>query len=177
MEPNFKLVLDEMKSLRNDVNDQIKGIRGDVNSLQISLLDCISAVEHKLTDQFGNMEHAAKVFDDWKLRIDATIDDIGTEMGAMRKTFHRVVLDGDPATSAGIFNRAGAAAASSPAGNPAVNPSGHRVELHHRESGIQTPLPVKGTQTCPSAQPLPRPASHPSLFTINPHPLEHGAGK
>ena len=30
MEPNFKLVLDELKSLCLDMNDQIKGVCGDV---------------------------------------------------------------------------------------------------------------------------------------------------
>ena len=64
MEPNFKLVLDELKFLRNDINDQIKGVRGDVNGLQISLSDHITVVEQKLAVRFGDMEHADKVFDD-----------------------------------------------------------------------------------------------------------------
>jgi hypothetical protein len=88
MEPNFKLMLDEMKSLRSDVNDQIKGIHNDVNGLQISLSDRITSVEQKLTNRLINMDNAAKVFADWRPRIDATIDDIRLEMGAMRKTFH-----------------------------------------------------------------------------------------
>jgi hypothetical protein len=130
-------------------------VRNDVNGLQISLTDRITAVEAKLADRFVEMDHATKVFDDWKLRIKATIDDICLEMGAMRKTFQRVVLDGDPATSAGVFHRVGATTASSPAGNPVVGPIGHRVEHNHRESGIQSPLPVKGTLPSSSIHPLP----------------------
>ena len=45
-------------------------------------------MEQKLADRFVDVENTAKVFDDWKPRIDATIDDILMEMGAMRKTFH-----------------------------------------------------------------------------------------
>jgi len=88
MEPNFKLVLDELKSLRSDMNDQIKSVHGDISGLQVSLSDRITAVEQKLADRFVDMENAAKVFDYWKPRIDATIDDIRMEMGAMCKTFH-----------------------------------------------------------------------------------------
>lgn len=92
--------------------------------------------------------------------------------GAMRKTFHRVVLDGDLAISAGVFNHVGVTTTSSPAGNPVVGPNGHRVKHHHREFGIQTPLLVKGMILSPSAQPLPRPASHPSLNSMNLHQFD-----
>jgi hypothetical protein len=177
MEPNFKLMLDEMKSLRSDVNDQIKGIHNDVNGLQISLSDRITSVEQKLTNRLINMDNAAKVFADWRPRIDATIDDIRLEMGAMRKTFHRVVLDGDPVTSAGVFNRVGATAAPSPVGNPVVGPNGHRVEHQHWESGIQNPLLVKGTQPSSSVHPFPHPALPPNLFTFNQLSLDHRDGK
>ena len=80
-------------------------------------------------------------------------------------------------TSVGVFNRVGATAASSPAGNPVVGPNGHRVEHHHRESGIQTPLPVKGTLPSSSAQPLPCLAPHPLLTSLNLYQFDlHGKG-
>ena len=77
--------------------------------------------------------------------MDATVDDLRLELGALRKTVNRVVINSGAATSAGILSTPGVAAASSPAGHPALGPSGHRVELCHREFGFHTQLPVKST--------------------------------
>lgn len=155
MDPNIQLVLDELKGMRGDFTH----LRGDFTDLQGSLTSRIDGVERVITNRFTALEDAAKVFDDWKPRVDAAMEDLRQEVGVLRKSVHRVVLDASPSTSAGILPQPVAAAAIPSAGHPVVGPDGHRVELHHRESGSHTHLPVKGTPPpsapyCSASQPL-----------------------
>jgi len=57
MEPNFKLMLDEMKSMKSSLESSIA-------SVNTSLGNRIGAVERTLADRFGHLEDAAKVFDE-----------------------------------------------------------------------------------------------------------------
>ena len=118
-------------------------MRGSVSYLQTSLTLQIETVETNIGKRFGDLENSSKVLNDWKPRMDATVDDLRLELGALRKTVNRVVINSGAATSAGILSTPGVAAASSPAGHQALGPSGHRVELCHGESRFHTQLPVK----------------------------------
>lgn len=155
MDPNLKLILDELKA-----------VRGSMDELQSSLSKRIDDVDHSWGSRFQALESAAQVFDDWKPRVDATVDDLKMEMSALRKTVHRVVVDSTPSPAAGIFTKPASAAATSPAGKLADGPEGHRVESSHREHVFgsvftHSHLPVKGT--CDLNPKLPRPASFPFL--------------
>lgn len=92
MDPNLKLIMDELK-----------GIRSNFCDLQSSMTQRIDVVEKTLADRFASMDSAAKVFNDWKPHVDAAVDDIHQEMGVLRKSVHRMVLDGSLTTSACIF--------------------------------------------------------------------------
>jgi hypothetical protein len=132
----LKLILDEFN---------FKVVRGSVSYLQTSLTLQIETVETNIGKCFGDLKNSSKVLNDRKPSMDATIDDLRLELGALRKRVNRVVINSGAATSAGILSTPGVAAASSSAGHRALGPSGHHVELCHRESGFHTQLPVKTT--------------------------------
>lgn len=70
----------------------------------------------------------------WSSMIEASMEDLRIEVGALRKAVNRVLLDSSPLPSVGIFTKPGSAAASSPAGNPADGPRGHRTEMGNWEN-------------------------------------------
>ncbi|CAD6217731.1 unnamed protein product [Miscanthus lutarioriparius] len=74
MDPNLKLILDEFKV-----------VRGSVSYLQTSLTLQIETVETNIGKRFGDLENSSKVLNDWKPRMDATVDDLRLELGALRK--------------------------------------------------------------------------------------------
>lgn len=95
-------------------------------------------------------------FGDWKPRIESSVEDLRVEVGALRKTVHRVVLEAPSPTSPGILPTPGAAAAASSAVHQADGPSGHRSPPKNREPVFgsvftHTHLPVTGMQ--PSTDP------------------------
>ncbi|CAO2191183.1 unnamed protein product [Urochloa humidicola] len=92
MDPQLQKILDELKSVGNSVAD-----------LKVSLTGRIDEVDKALGARFESLEAAAQVLEDWKPKVDASIDDLRIEVGAMRKTVNRVVLDVSPTSSAGIF--------------------------------------------------------------------------
>ncbi|CAN6343657.1 unnamed protein product [Urochloa humidicola] len=92
MDPQLQKILDELKSVGNSVAD-----------LKVSLTTQIDEVDKALGARFESLEAAAQVFDDWKPKVDASIEDLCIEVGAMRKTVKRVVLESDLSSSAGIF--------------------------------------------------------------------------
>jgi len=55
------------------------------------------------------LEQAHKVLDDWRPRVDATMDDLLLEIGALRKTMHQVVLVAGAPSSVGILTKPGMA--------------------------------------------------------------------
>jgi hypothetical protein len=166
MEPNFKLLLDEMKSLKTS-------LEGSIASVNTSLGVHIDAVERTLADRLGQLEGATQVFDAWKPSVDAsvkelradvgeirktgeTVEKMREEMTALRKSVSRVVLDSAPTTASGVLPPPVVTAASSSAGHPVIGPSvGHGESLHHRGPELSTQPPVKGM--IPRLHPLPIP--------------------
>ena len=53
MEPNFKLMLDEMKSMQT-------ALEGSITAVNLSLGTRIGAVERTISDRFGRLEDAAR---------------------------------------------------------------------------------------------------------------------
>lgn len=167
MDPTFQLILDEIKSVKAAVN----GVDSRVGAVEVSLGSQISAMDRSISDRFGRVEDAVQVFDEWRLSIDKSVqelhDEIGTlrqqegtiekmreEMTVLRKSVSRAVLDAAPATPAGILAQPMVTAPTSSARHrPDVGP---RVDTHHRESESMTQLPVKGTLG-PTIPPVPKP--------------------
>ena len=114
MEPNFKLMLDEMKSMQT-------ALEGSIAAVNLSLGTRIGAVERTISDRFGRLEDAAKVFDEWKPTVDESVKDLRAEIGAirkseevvdkmreemtaLRKTVSRAALDATPSAAAGVLS-------------------------------------------------------------------------
>ena len=72
MDPNTKLILDELKSV------------------QMNLTNRIVAEETSIGARVGSLEDATKVFDAWKPKMDATMEELRSEVGAIRKTDEKV---------------------------------------------------------------------------------------
>jgi DNA repair ATPase RecN len=79
MEPNLKLVLDEMKSMK-------QSLEGSIAAVNTSLGDRIGAVERTISDRLSRLEDAARVFDEWKPTVDASVQELRSEIGAIRKS-------------------------------------------------------------------------------------------
>ena len=119
-------------------------------------------MDRSISDRFGRVEGAVQVFGDWRPSVDASVEELRSEvstlrkqegaiekmreeMTALRKSVSRVVLEAAPSMVAGILAQPLVSAATSSAGHPITGPVvGHHVESHHREFGSLTPLPVKG---------------------------------
>jgi hypothetical protein len=164
MDPNTKLILDEMKKL------------GDrLSSLELSVGDL-----HK---SFNTIEGKADAVQEWKSEIDASVvdlvgkvaaveglagkvnavvdlagaatavDDLKSQVSNLSNRVDRVVLNrGRPVL--GILPNPEMAAATPSAGNPAIGRKGHCVDNHLRKNGYgsvlaYTHLPVKGTSSDP----------------------------
>lgn len=84
-------------------------------------------MEKVLSDRFHALETAAQVFDDWKPKV---------EIGAMRKTVNRVMMEASSASAAGIFAKPGSAPTFPAAEFPADGPDGHHVESSNRVHGF-----------------------------------------
>uniref|UniRef100_A0A0A9AK33 Retrotransposon gag domain-containing protein n=1 Tax=Arundo donax TaxID=35708 RepID=A0A0A9AK33_ARUDO len=137
MDPQMKLLFDELKSMTQSMED-----------LKKSVEDRINGVEHSLCDRFMAMESVAKGLEDWKPRVEASVEYLRVEVAALRKTVNRVVLE-QSAPSPSIFPALGATAAISSAGNPVVGSDEHYVDPPHRETACgsvtaYTSLLVKG---------------------------------
>ena len=159
MDPNIQLLLDEIKSVKTAVN----GVESRVGAVETSLGSRISAMDRSISDRFGRVEDVVQVFDDWQPSVDASVEELRSEVSTLRKqegaiekmreemmalhkSVSRVVLEAAPSMAAGILAQLVVSAATSSAGHPITGPVvGHRVESHHREFGSLTPLPVKGT--------------------------------
>jgi hypothetical protein len=101
-------------------------------------------VEHSIDTHFSDLEIIAKVFDGWKLKVYALMDDLRIELGAFWKTMNRVV-----------FLVLRAAAVTSHDDNLSADPFGHHVKHGHQEVGssvvyTHVPLLVKGMHSPPN---------------------------
>jgi hypothetical protein len=79
MEPNFKMMLDEMKAMKTS-------LEGSIAAVNSSLGSRIGAVERTISDRFGRLEDAVKVFDEWKPAVDSSVTELRAEIGAIRKS-------------------------------------------------------------------------------------------
>jgi len=161
MDPNTKLLMDEMKKL----GDRFSAVESRVDSLESSL-----------DDRFKVVEASSSEFASWRPGVDAAVEDLKLQIGAINKQLDRVVLDRG-SHEPGILSSPEAAAASPPAGNPAVGPDGHRHDLRNREQGYGsvttfTHLPVKGT----SSDPLPPPGFGPDSCLPSFYRFQSSAG-
>jgi len=157
MDPHLQTILDE-----------IKGLSASMADLKTSVTERIDGMEHALDDCFKRIEAAAGEFGDWKPKVDATIDDMRIELGAIRKNVNRVLLDSSSWAAPGIF-AAPAPVAATPSAVTPDGPSGHRVDTNFRENAhgsvyTHTHSPGKGTFPVPrSVQALYSP-EFPSTF-------------
>ena len=68
MDSNIKLLMDELKSVKNHIETSLGERIGEV---EVSLAKRIGAVEYSIADRFSRLVDAAKVFDEWKPKVDA----------------------------------------------------------------------------------------------------------
>jgi chaperonin cofactor prefoldin len=156
MDPNSKLLLDEMKKL----GERFTSLESRIDALG---------------NRFAPLEARADEISAWKAGVDASVadlvikvdaieshaskstavDDLKQQVSTLSTKIDRVVLNRTgPAT--GILPTPEMAAVTPSAGNPAIGPEGHRFDSHIRENGYgsvmaYTQLPVKGTSPDPFA--------------------------
>jgi len=119
-----------------EIVDELKIVTSSISDLKDLLSQRIDGVEKVLSDRFHALETAAQVFDDWKPKIEASVDDLRVEIGAMRKTVNRVMMEASSASAAGIFAKPGSAPTFPAAEFPADGPDGHHVESSNRVHGF-----------------------------------------
>lgn len=122
MDPQFKQIIDKLKLVTSSMDD-----------LKTSLGAAYRRREKTLGDRFQSHEQAAPLLDDWKPKIESSMEDLRIEVGALRKLVNRVVLDMPSPPASGILLKPMLAAESPSTGNPADGPCGHRHDLTHRE--------------------------------------------
>ena len=61
MDPNTKLLLDELQSMKTSLESSLGG---RLREVEVLLGKRIGAVEHSIMDQFNRLEDATKVFDE-----------------------------------------------------------------------------------------------------------------
>ena len=81
MDPNIQLLLDEIKSVKTAVN----GVESRVGAVETSLGSRISAMDHSISDRFGRVEGAVQVFGDWRPSVDASVEELRSEVSTLRK--------------------------------------------------------------------------------------------
>lgn len=113
------------------------------------------------------------MFDNWRPQMDATVENLRTEIAAIRKTEERVetlreemtalrksvsrsVLDAAPAMPTGVLPPPSRSTTSIPVGWTKFGPTGHREESSHRGFEFPTQSPVKGTLIPPNLDPKPK---------------------
>ena len=73
MDPNSKMILDEIMGLRSSVED-----------FQTSQTQRIDNVETNLDDRFHAMEDAAQMFESWKPKVYSSMEDLRVEVSSLR---------------------------------------------------------------------------------------------
>lgn len=161
MDPQLKQIFDELNTVMSSVEDPNN-----------SLAQHIDGVEKSLGDRFLSLERAAQTVDEWKPRVDSSVEDLRVEIGALRKTVNGVILDMPSPSNSSILPMPVSAAASPSAGAPVDGLDGHRQEPNHREPVFgsvftHTHLPVTGMNA--STEPkIPSSSFHPQSHDIVP---------
>jgi len=151
MDPAVKLVLNEMQQRFSE--DLHKGLSEHDDKWDQRFLN----LEHTQSARLDRLEEAAQVFDDWRPRIEATVDDVKLELGKVTRfldrSFRERAVQEPP-----IFPTPQSAMERLPAPTGADGPAGHCVETQHRDAGfgsvlIHTHVPVKGVYSNSSPSP------------------------
>jgi hypothetical protein len=170
MDPNFKLLLNE-----------IKVVQMSLTNIDSRIFDRIDAVEHAIAGRFDKLEGAAQVFNAWKPKVDASMEDMRTEISAfrktdklverihsemiaLRKTVSRTMLESTTTALTGVLPPPLAFPAPTMAGGSVIRPLGHDVESSHRGMSFELKSLVKGTQLHP--HPISLPKLHRSLSSL-----------
>jgi molybdopterin converting factor small subunit len=76
----LKQILDEIKTMKASV-DELAPLKTAVEELKASMATRIDSVQKNLDDRFSAMENAVEVFDEWKPKVDAGMEDLGLRSG------------------------------------------------------------------------------------------------
>jgi uncharacterized protein YoxC len=156
MDPNSKLLLDEMKKLA----DRFTSLESRVDALGNRFQPLEDKAEELSVWKEGIdtsvMDLVAK-FDavgDLSIKVDAN-NELNQQVSNLSTKVDRVVLDHGCQTQ-GILPKPEMAVVTPLVGNPVIGPHGHRFDNHLRENGYgsvmsYTQLPVKGTSSYPYA--------------------------
>jgi len=161
MDPNFKLLLDEIKVVHTSITNIISRMSSRIDS-----------IEHTIAGRFDKLEGATQVLDTWKPKVDMSMEEMRTEIGAfsktdesveqirsemtaLRKTISRAAHESTTAAPTGVLPPpltfpTPATASSS------IRPLGHDVESSHWGMSFELKSLVKGTQLHPHPIPLPK---------------------
>ncbi|WVZ49036.1 hypothetical protein U9M48_000418 [Paspalum notatum var. saurae] len=196
MDPNFKLLADELHKRFDDLDSKWEqrlldselrlGTRVDsletrhqasIDSLESRHGERLDLADRMLRyhgdhldranqlaahhdDRLGRLEGAAMVFDDWRPRIKATIDDVKFEIERIGRTWSRAAPE-YPAPERGILPLPKSAMERPPAPEYiADGPAGHRLPPHHRVDGYGSVFTVSHHQV-KGAYNHPPPPPHP----------------
>jgi len=83
MDPAIKIILDEMQQRFSD--ELRKGFSEHDEKWDRWFLD----LEHSQGARLDRLEDAAQVFDEWRPRIEATVDDVKLELGKVARFWDR----------------------------------------------------------------------------------------
>jgi len=152
MDPAVKIVLDEMQQRFSD--ELRKGFSEHDEKWDRWFLD----LEHSQGAWLDRLEDAAQVFDEWRPRIEATVDDVKLELSKVTRFWDRSLRE-RVVQEPPIFPSPQSATERSPAPTDADGPAGHRAEHHYQDEGfgsvlIHTHVPVKGTLSHPLPPPI-----------------------
>ncbi|WVZ88557.1 hypothetical protein U9M48_035065 [Paspalum notatum var. saurae] len=180
MDPSTKSIVEEVKAMRESMD-----------AFCSSLLKRIDGVEKTLGDRFQAIETAAVTIDSWKAQINASVDDLRLDLGALRKTVNRVVLEAPHASSAGMLPKPAPMAASTSDAKPDARLDGRRDGVFRQEFEMgrdftHAHFPHKG-MTDPPHPNLPRSNSLPHFglhdgsdsfsHTVRTNSPEHQSGR
>jgi hypothetical protein len=172
MDPNTKLLLDEMKKLGErftSLEARVDGLGDRFKSIELQEEEAKvwrTTVDSSVADLAAKADamniFASKVDDvDDFVRKAGDIDSLKAQISAISTRVDRVVLDRGGLVS-GILPKPETGAATPSAGNPSVGPDGHCFDKQFREDGYgsvltYTQLPGKGMSPDPPVPPSSRP--------------------
>ena len=153
MDPAVKIILDEMQQRFSD--ELRKGFSEHDEKWDRRFID----LELSQGPRLDRLENAAQVFDEWRPRIEATVDDVKLELGKVTRFWDRSFRE-RAVPEPPIFPTPQSATEHLPAPTGADGPAGHRVETQYWDEGfgsvlIHTHVPVKGALSHSSPLPLP----------------------
>ena len=145
MDPAVKIILDEMQQRFSD--ELRKGFSEHDEKWDHRFLD----LEHSQGTRLDRLEDAAQVFDEWRPRIEATVDDVMLELGKVTRFWDRSFCE-RAVPEPPIFPTPQSAMERLPAPTGADGPNGHRVDPQPQDEGfgsvlIQSHISVKGASS------------------------------